>query len=261
MEEMYQDCREEGKNFQRLVDIVEKLRRECPWDREQTNQTIKNNLIEEAYELLEAIEKNDDTAMLEELGDVLLQVVFHAQIKKDEGAFDINDVINHLIEKLIRRHPHVFGDKDVSSTSEVLNQWHKIKQEEEKRESIFDGIPRRMPALIRAVKVQDRMRKVGFDWERIEQVLEKIEEEIQEFKEAKSKEEMKHELGDILIAVTNLGRLTGIDPEEALHEAIDRTIRRFQYIEKKAKEQNKSLEEMSLEEMDRLWEEAKSKGL
>ncbi len=255
------NCREEGKNFQELVDIVSKLRKECPWDREQTNQSIKNNLIEEAYELLEAIENNDNQAMIEELGDVLLQVVFHSQIKKDEGAFDINDVIKHLIEKLIRRHPHVFGEEKAKSAEEVLKQWHKIKQEEKNRKSILDGIPKRMPALIRAVKVQDRMKKVGFDWEEIQQVFDKINEEIEEFKQAKTKEELKHELGDILIAVTNLGRLTGIDPEEALHEAIDRTIRRFQYIEQKAEKENKSLEEMSLDEMDRIWEEAKSKGL
>ncbi len=254
-------CREEGENFQRLVDIVARLRRECPWDREQTNQSIKNNLIEEAYELLEAIEKNDNEAMIEELGDVLLQVIFHSQIKKDEGAFDINDVINFLIEKLIRRHPHVFGEEEAKSAEEVLNQWHKIKKEEKKGKSILEGIPRRMPALIRAVKVQDRMRKVGFDWENIDQVYEKIQEEIDEFKQAKTPEEKKHELGDILIAVTNLGRFTGIDPEEALHEAVDRTIRRFQYIEEKAEKENKRLEEMSLDDMDRVWEEAKEKGL
>lgn len=254
-------CREEGENFQKLVDIVAKLRKECPWDREQTNQSIKNNLIEEAYELLEAIEENNDEAMIEELGDVLLQVVFHSQIKKDEGAFDINDVIKHLIEKLIRRHPHVFGEEKARSAEEVLKQWHKIKQKEKEGKSILDGIPKRMPALIRAVKVQDRMKKVGFDWTKLEQVLDKIQEEIEEFKQAKSKDELKHELGDILIAVTNLGRLTGIDPEEALHEAIDRTIRRFQYIEEKAEKENKKLEEMSLDEMDRIWEEAKSKGL
>ena len=258
---MENSCREEGKNFQKLVDIVARLRKECPWDREQTNQSIKNNLIEEAYELLEAIEQNDDEAMIEELGDVLLQVVFHSQIKKDKGKFDINDVINHLIEKLIRRHPHVFGEKESKSAEEVLKQWHKIKQKEKNRESILDGIPKRMPALLRAVKVQNRARKVGFDWQNMDQVMEKLEEEIREFKEAKTPEEKKHELGDILIAATNLGRFSDIDPEEALHEATDRMIERFQYIEQKAKEQGKDLEEMSLEDMDKLWEEAKSKGL
>ncbi len=258
---MDKECREEGQLFQELVDIVSRLRKECPWDREQTTKSIKNNLIEEVYELLEAIDEDDEEGMIEELGDVLLQVVFHSQIKKDEGKFDINDVLKHLISKLIRRHPHVFGESAAKSAEEVLNQWHKIKQEEKKRESILDGIPKRMPALLRAVKVQNRAKKVGFDWENIQQVLDKIQEEIEEFKEAKTKEEKKHELGDILIAVTNLGRFEGIDPEEALHEAVDRMIKRFNYIEKKAKENKQSLEEMSLENMDKYWEEAKKKGL
>ncbi len=257
------ECREEGEKFQELVDIMSRLRKECPWDREQTNKSIKNNLIEEAYELLEAIEENNNEAMVEELGDLLLQVVFHSQIKKDEGAFDINDVLKNLIEKLIRRHPHVFGNEDYSSLEgkDHLDKWEKIKEKEKKRESILDGIPKRMPALHRAVKVQKKMAKVGFDWEDPQQVWEKVMEEIQELKEAKTKEEIKHELGDVLIAITNLARAYGIDPEEALHQSIDRTVNRFQYIEKKAKEENKDLKEMSLEYMDKLWEEAKSKGL
>ncbi len=251
------ECREEGKNFQRLVDIVARLRRECPWDKEQTNQSIKKNLIEEAYELLEAIEENDDKAMIEELGDVLLQVVFHSQIKKDEGAFDINDVIKHLIDKLIYRHPHVFGEKQVKDVEGVLKQWDELKQKEKKRESILDGIPKRMPALQRATKVQNKTAKVGFDWKNDEDILDKIQEEIRELKEAKTKEELEHEFGDILIALVNLGRHLGIDPEEALHKATDRMVSRFQYIEKKAKEQGKDLKDMPLEEMDRYWEEAK----
>ncbi len=258
-----EDCREEGKKFQELVDIMARLRKECPWDREQTNQSIKNNLIEEAYELLEAIEENNDEAMIEELGDLLLQVVFHSQIKKDEGKFDINDVLDNLIKKLIRRHPHVFGGEDYEKLEgkDHLDKWEKIKQKEKKRESILEGIPKRMPALHRAVKVQKRMAKVGFDWQNPEEVWEKVMEEINELKEAKSPKEIKHELGDVLIAITNLARAYGIDPEEALHQSIDRSIRRFQYIEQKAKEENKDLKEMSLEHMDKLWEEAKSKGL
>ena len=258
-----EDCREEGKKFQELVDIMARLRKECPWDREQTNQSIKNNLIEEAYELLEAIEENNDEAMIEELGDLLLQVVFHSQIKKDEGKFDINDVLDNLIKKLIRRHPHVFGGEDYEKLEgkDHLDKWEKIKQKEKKRESILEGIPKRMPALHRAVKVQKRMAKVGFDWQNPEEVWEKVMEEINELKEAKSPEEIKHELGDVLIAITNLARAYGVDPEEALHQSIDRSIKRFQYIEQKAKEENKDLKEMSLEHMDKLWEEAKSKGL
>ncbi|MGB9765856.1 MAG: nucleoside triphosphate pyrophosphohydrolase [Sulfurihydrogenibium sp.] len=249
------DCRKEGENFQKLVDLVAKLRVECPWDREQTNQSIKKNLIEEAYELLEAIEENDNEKMIEELGDLLLQVVFHSQIKKDEGSFDINTVIEKLIEKLIRRHPHVFGNSNVKTQEEVLKQWDEIKRKE--KESIFDGIPKRMPALMRAVKVQNRAAKVGFEWENIDQVWKKVEEELNELKEAKTQQEKVHELGDLLIAVTNLARFMKVDPEEALHLSIDRMIKRFSYIEKKAKEMGKSLEEMSLSEMDNLWNEAK----
>ncbi|WP_457643646.1 nucleoside triphosphate pyrophosphohydrolase [Persephonella sp.] len=258
-----EECRKEGKNFQRLVDIMERLRRECPWDREQTNYSIKNNLIEEAYELLEAIEKDDNKAMVEELGDVLLQVVFHSQIKKDHGAFDINDVIENLIEKLIRRHPHVFGGVDYASLEgeDHLKKWEVLKQKEKNRQSILDGIPSRMPALLRAVKVQKRMAKVGFDWEEPSQVMEKVEEELEELKNARTREELVHEIGDLLIAVTNLARAYGIDPEEALHKSIDRSIRRFRYIEEKARKEGRKLEEMTLDDMEQYWQEAKSKGL
>jgi tetrapyrrole methylase family protein/MazG family protein len=249
------ECREEGKKFQELVEIVQRLRKECPWDREQTNQSIKNNLIEEAYELLEAIEENDDEKMIEELGDVLLQVVFHSQIKKDEGKFDIVVVMDRLIKKLIKRHPHVFGESEAKNAEEVLKQWHQIKQEE--KSSILEGIPKRMPALLRSYKVQDRMAKVGFEWENINDVWEKVFEEMQELKEAKTYEEKVHEFGDILTALVNLARFLKIDPEEALHLATDRSIRRFNYIEQKAKQQGKKLEEMSLEEMDKYWNESK----
>lgn len=247
----------ECENFQKLVNLVERLRRECPWDREQTNISIKNNLIEEAYELLEAIEEDDNQKMIEELGDLLLQVVFHSQIKKDEGSFDINTVIENLIQKLIRRHPHIFGESQVSNSQEVLDQWHKIKQKEREGSSILDGIPKRMPALIRAVKVQNRAAKVGFEWESIDDVWKKVEEELNELKEAKSQKEKTHELGDVLIALTNLARFLKIDPEEALHLSVDRMIQRFNYIEEKARQTGKSLEEMTLEEMDNYWNQAK----
>lgn len=247
----------ECENFQKLVNLVEKLRRECPWDREQTNISIKNNLIEEAYELLEAIEEDDNQKMIEELGDLLLQVVFHSQIKKDEGSFDINTVIENLIQKLIRRHPHIFGESQVSNSQEVLDQWHKIKQKEREGSSILDGIPKRMPALIRAVKVQNRAAKVGFEWESIDDVWKKVEEELNELKEAKSQKEKTHEFGDVLIALTNLARFLKVDPEEALHLSVDRMIQRFNYIEEKARQIGKSLEEMTLEEMDNYWNQAK----
>lgn len=247
----------ECENFQRLINLVARLREECPWDREQTNKSIKNNIIEEAYELLEAIEENDNQKMVEELGDLLLQVVFHSQIKKDEGSFDINKVIENLIEKLIRRHPHIFGNSKVSNSDEVLNQWHKIKQRERDGGSIFDGIPKRMPALLRAIKVQNRAAKIGFEWENIDDVWKKVEEELEELKEAKTQEEKLHEFGDVLIAITNLGRFLKVDPEEALHLSIDRMIKRFNYIEKKARDMGKDLEDMTLKEMDMYWNEAK----
>lgn len=250
------DCKEEGKEFQKLVDLVEKLRRECPWDKKQTNLSIKNNLIEEAYELLETIEENDNNKMIEELGDVLLQVVFHSQIKKDENQFDITTVIDNLIDKLIKRHPHVFGDKKLDSEEEVLNQWYKIKEKE--KTSILEGIPKRMPAILRALKIQNRMTKVGFDWENINQVWEKLYEEINELKNAKTKEEQLHEIGDLLIAVINLARFMNIDPEEALNLANDRTVNRFNYIQQKAKEKGKKLEELTLQEMENFWQEAKN---
>lgn len=250
------DCKEEGKEFQKLVDLVEKLRKECPWDKKQTNLSIKNNLIEEAYELLETIEENDNNKMIEELGDVLLQVVFHSQIKKDENQFDITTVIDNLIDKLIKRHPHVFGDKKLDSEEEVLNQWYKIKEKE--KTSILEGIPKRMPAILRALKIQNRMTKVGFDWENINQVWEKLYEEINELKNAKTKEEQLHEIGDLLIAVINLARFMNIDPEEALNLANDRTVNRFNYIQQKVKEKGKKLEELTLQEMENFWQEAKN---
>ncbi|GAB6065188.1 nucleoside triphosphate pyrophosphohydrolase [Aquifex pyrophilus] len=242
--------------FEDLIKVMEELRKKCPWDREQTHESLKKYLIEEAYEVLDAIDSKDDEKLKEELGDLLLQVVFHSQIAKERGAFDINDVIDTLVRKLIERHPHVFGNE---KPEEVLKNWEKKKME--KRKSIFEGVPKHLPALMRSQKLQDRASQVGFDFENINQVFEKIEEEIQELKESLEKndrENIKHEIGDILTAVVELARFVGVDAEEALQEANERFIRRFSYIEKKAKEMGKRLEDMSLEEMDRLWLEAKS---
>ncbi len=243
--------------FEDLVKVMERLRRECPWDREQTHESLKKYLIEEAYEVLDAIDSKDDEKLKEELGDLLLQPVFHSQIAKERGAFDIGDVIDTLVRKLIERHPHVFGD---AKPEDVLKNWEKKKME--KRESILEGIPKHLPALMRSQKLQDKASQVGFDFTDISQVFEKIQEEIEELKESlrdNDKENIKHEIGDILTAVVELARFVGVDAESALQEANDRFIRRFQYIEKRAKEMGKSLEEMSLEEMDRLWEEGKRK--
>jgi len=247
----------ERYGFEDLVRVMERLRKECPWDREQTHDSLKKYLIEEAYEVLEAIDSGDDEKLKEELGDLLLQPVFHAQIAKERGAFDINDVVDALVRKLIDRHPHVFGDAD---PEEVLKNWERKKIE--KRESVLEGIPRHLPALMRSQKLQDRASKVGFDFTHISQVFEKVQEEIEELKESLEKGEegnLKHEIGDILTAVVELARFVGVDAEEALQEANDRFIRRFQYMERKAKEMGKKLEDMSLEEMDKLWEEGKKR--
>ena len=244
-------------NFEDLVRVMEELRKKCPWDREQTHESLKKYLIEEAYEVIDAIDSKDDERLKEELGDLLLQPVFHAQIAKERGAFDINDVVDALVRKLIERHPHVFGD---AKPEDVLKNWERKKME--RRRSVLEGIPKHLPALMRSQKLQDRASQVGFDFSRVEEVFEKIEEEIGELKESiekGDKENLEHEIGDILTAVVELARFLGVDAETALQKANDRFVRRFQYIEKRAEEMGRSLEEMSLEEMDRLWSEAKEK--
>ncbi|HAV39737.1 MAG: nucleoside triphosphate pyrophosphohydrolase [Pyrobaculum arsenaticum] len=241
--------------FEELLKIMEELRAKCPWDKSQTHESLKKYLIEEAYELLDAIDSKDDKKLKEELGDLLLQVVFHSQIAKERGAFDIWDVIRELNKKLIERHPHVFG---CESPEEVLKNWEERKLKE--RESVLDGVPKSLPALMRSQKLQDRASLVGFDFERPEQALEKLLEEIEELKGAmalKDRRELEHELGDILTAVVELGRLLGLDAELCLQKANDRFEKRFRYMEKRAKELGRNLKDMSLEEMDRLWMEAK----
>lgn len=241
--------------FEELLKIMEELRAKCPWDKSQTHESLKKYLIEEAYELLDAIDSKDDKKLKEELGDLLLQVVFHSQIAKERGAFDIWDVIRELNKKLIERHPHVFG---CESPEEVLKNWEERKLKE--RESVLDGVPKSLPALMRSQKLQDRASLVGFDFERPEQALEKLLEEIEELKGAmalKDRRELEHELGDILTAVVELGRLLDLDAELCLQKANDRFEKRFRYMEKRAKELGRNLKDMSLEEMDRLWMEAK----
>lgn len=241
--------------FEELLKIMEELRAKCPWDKSQTHESLKKYLIEEAYELLDAIDSKDDKKLKEELGDLLLQVVFHSQIAKERGAFDIWDVIRELNKKLIERHPHVFG---CESPEEVLKNWEERKLKE--RESVLDGVPKSLPALMRSQKLQDRASLVGFDFERPEQALEKLLEEIEELKGAmalKDRRELEHELGDILTSVVELGRLLGLDAELCLQKANDRFEKRFRYMEKRAKELGRNLKDMSLEEMDRLWMEAK----
>jgi tetrapyrrole methylase family protein/MazG family protein len=250
--------------FDELVGIMHKLRRECPWDRKQTHETLKPYLIEEAYELIEAIDAGDPGAMREELGDLLLQVLFHAELARERGEFDISGVIEGISGKMVSRHPHVFGNEALETAEEVAGQWEERKKEEGKlRGSILEGVPRNMPSLLRAHRLQSRAAQAGFDWERVEDVLKKLDEELGEFREAlrgKRREEVEDELGDIFFVLVNVSRFVSVNPEEALRKTIGKFISRFRHVEMRAAQAGVELSDMTLEEMDRLWEEAKAEG-
>ena len=256
-----------SKRFNNLLKIMSKLRgkKGCPWDKEQTTESLKPFLIEEAYEVIEAIDEKSPEKMKEELGDLLLQVVFHAQLAKERKEFDMEDILETLEEKLIRRHPHVFGDVSYEDAKEVLVQWEKIKKQEKaniKRESMLDSVPKELHALLRAHRLQDKASRVGFDWKHINDVFAKVEEEIKEFKgavEKKKADEIEDELGDIFFALVNVARFLEVNPEDALRKTISKFISRFRYIEEKAKEAGRELSDMTLEEMDKFWEEAKGR--
>ncbi len=253
---------EEKDPFWRVVKIMEILRGEggCPWDREQTKESLKPYLIEEAYEVLEAIDGKDPEALKEELGDLLLQIVFHAQIAKERGEFDMSQVLQFLAEKLIRRHPHVFGEAMVRNAQEVLENWEVIKEQEEGHSSTLGGVPSSLPALLQARRIQDKASRVGFDWSQVEPVWDKVAEEWKEFKEACTQGErdaMFRELGDLLFAIVNLSRFLEIDAEDALKQCNKRFINRFSYVEKRLREQGQTPQGTDLETMDRYWEEAK----
>jgi tetrapyrrole methylase family protein/MazG family protein len=251
-------------NLQKLLEIMSALRSEngCPWDKEQTRESLKPFLIEETYEVLEALDEGDPQKIKEELGDLLFQIVFHCQLAKENGEFDMDDVIKKISDKMMARHPHVFGEAKFETSEEVLKQWEERKKEEGKlRESILEGIPKELPSLLRAQRLQARAAKVGFDWKRVEDVMEKLDEEIKEFRDAlKSKEqkEIEDELGDIFFVLVNISRFVGVNPEDALRKTISKFISRFRYIEMKAADAGKSLSEMTMEEMDALWDEAKN---
>lgn len=256
----------DGKHsFEKLVWIMKELRSKCPWDRVQTRESLKPYIIEEAYEVVSAIEDNDPSKLKEELGDLLLQIVFQAEIASEKGEFDIYDVIESLCDKLIRRHPHVFGDLKLEDKDRVLENWEKIKAKEKKdRESVLDGVPDSLPSLLAAYRLQEKASRLGFDWSNIEDVLKKVDEEFDELKEAmerKDKGEIEAELGDLLFAIANLARFLDVDPEGALRKCNRRFKERFRYIEKSLKEKGLKWEEVDLEYLDRLWEEAKKKGL
>ena len=244
-------------NLERLIEIIDILRSEngCKWDREQTHETLKRNMLEEAYEAVDAIDDNDNTHLQEELGDVLLQVVLHAQIAKEEKAFDIEGVAKSIADKLVHRHPHVFGDVKVNSTQEILDNWEKLKKEEKPhRTSIMDGISKAQSALMSAQKISKKAVKVGFEWNKEEDLYDCVLSEIKEFKEAKTQEDKEEELGDILFAVVNLARWNKIDAEQALLKANKKFMARFRAMEANA---HKELEHLTLEEWDVLWRKAK----
>jgi tetrapyrrole methylase family protein/MazG family protein len=250
------------ERFDDLVDIMARLRGDngCPWDRCQTRETLRPFLIEETYEILEALDREDDQGLREELGDLLFHIIFMARIAQEEGAFDIYDVISAVAEKMVRRHPHVFGNSEVSDPHEVEANWEKLKAAEKQRESLMEGLPRHLPALMRAYRLTQRASKVGFDWEDKDQVWGKLEEELKEFQAALSKgneDDLRNELGDILFTLVNLARFIDVDPEDALRKVTNKFIKRFHYIEKRLHEEGKDLHEASLAEMDALWEESK----
>lgn len=251
--------------FDELLTIMDELRENCPWDKKQTLESLRHLTIEETYELSDAILNHDLEEIKKELGDILLHLVFYARIGKEQGAFDVHDVILSLNEKLIRRHPHIYGDTEANDEEQVKANWEKIKLKEKGNVSVLGGVPQSLPALIKAMRIQEKARGVGFDWERKEQVWEKVEEEMQEFKaefnaaseEEIDKEKAQAEFGDMLFSLVNYARFIDINPEEALERTNKKFIHRFQYLESAAKAAGKSLSEMTLAEMDVYWNEAK----
>ena len=247
--------------FTRFVEITKRLRKECPWDREQTHLSIRHSLIEEAYEVVEAIDTNNLDELRKELGDLLLHVVFHSNIAEEQKEFTLEEVINGITDKLIFRHPHVFGDAKVESAEHVKQNWEKLKMQEG-RTSLMDGVPKELPALLRAHRLTDKASKVGFDWEKKEDAWKKVDEEMHELHraiEAGDRENTEAEFGDLLFALVNYSRFIQVNPENALRQTVEKFITRFQHIERRLKEMGKDIHSSSLEEMDALWEEAKRK--
>jgi len=243
--------------FGRLLTIMDELREKCPWDRKQTFETLRNLTIEETYELADAILEGDTDGIKEEIGDLLLHMVFYAKIGSEKEAFDIADALNAVCDKLIKRHPHIYGDVVVANEEDVKKNWEQIKLQEGKK-SVLAGVPKSLPAMVKAYRMQEKTKQVGFEWDNAEQVWEKVEEEIQEFKETitehHSKEKQEEEFGDVLFSLINYARFQGIDPETALERVNTKFKKRFEYIEANAP---RSLTDMSLAEMDALWNEAK----
>lgn len=252
---------EKMEAFGRLLDVLDELRVKCPWDRKQTNESLRPNTIEETYELCDAIMRNDTSGLCKELGDVLLHVVFYAKIGDEKGDFDIADVCTQLCDKLVFRHPHVFGSVEADSAEKVSENWEQLKQrEKDGNKTVLSGVPTSLPSLIKAYRIQDKARNVGFDWAKREQVWEKVKEELNEFEAEVAQmnaEKAEREFGDLLFSLVNAARLYHINPDNALEQTNKKFINRFNYVEAQAKQQGRELKDMSLEEMDCYWNEAK----
>lgn len=248
------------EQFGRLYNIMRELRTKCPWDREQTHDSLRQYLLEEVYEVLETLDEKHYEELRKEMGDLLLQILFHSRIASEHDIFDMEDVIRSLNDKLIRRHPHVFGEVIAKDAEQVLKNWEQIKLTEANRNSVLDGVPRTMAALARAYRVQEKASRVGFDWGDIKDVWPKVYEELKELEEAlqnKDLEKTEDELGDVLFSIVNISRFLEVNPEDALRGTIEKFIRRFRYLEQKFTELNRPMKEASLEEMDVFWNEAK----
>lgn len=256
---------EQMQAFGRLLDVMDELREKCPWDKKQTYESLRPNTIEEVYELSDALMAKDEPNICKELGDVLLHVVFYAKIGDENNSYDIKEVCDKLCDKLIFRHPHVFGGLQVKSTEEVIQTWEQIKlKEKDGNKSVLSGVPASLPTLIKSYRIQDKARNVGFDWEKREQVWDKVKEELKEFEtelSAMDEDKAEAEFGDVLFSLINAARLYKINPDTALERTNQKFIRRFNYLEEHTIKVGKSLQDMSLSEMDEIWDEAKKKGL
>lgn len=242
--------------FERLLTIMDELREKCPWDMKQTLESLRHLSIEEVYELGDAILDGNMEEVKKELGDLFLHLVFYSRIASETEAFDVADVLNSICEKLISRHPHIYGDTVVKDEAEVLSNWEKLKLKEGKK-SVLEGVPRSLPAMVKAQRIQDKAKGVGFDWDNADQVWEKVLEELNEFKEAKTKEDQEEEFGDLLFSLINYARFKGIHPEDALEKTNKKFIYRFQYLETESAKDGKKMGEMTLNEMDEYWNRAK----
>lgn len=249
--------------FRRLLDIMDELREKCPWDREQTNETLRKLTIEETYELADAILERNNDDIKKELGDIMLHLVFYARIGQEKGLFDISDVLKGINEKLIYRHPHVFGTVEVNGATEVIQNWEQLKMtENDEYKPVLSGVPKTLPSMVKATRIQEKVRGVGFDWEEKEQIWDKVNEEMNELREEIVKgdhERIESEFGDLFFSIINAARLYSVDPETALERTNKKFIKRFQYLEEETIRKGRSLHKMSLDEMNVIWEKAKTR--